>query len=62
MSVTGLCDICESAEAEFTCSQCSAAVCELHYEKTEGLCSDCAVGQQKPEEREESHGREGTRR
>lgn len=42
MSVTGLCQICESSEAEYTCGQCGRAVCSRHYDEAFGLCMDCS--------------------
>jgi hypothetical protein len=42
MSVSGLCQVCESAEAEFQCESCGALVCRSHYDRGAGLCVDCA--------------------
>ena len=42
MSVTGLCQVCESREAEYTCHQCGAAVCPVHFEQDRGVCVHCA--------------------
>ncbi|WP_435070179.1 hypothetical protein [Haloplanus sp. C73] len=44
MSVTSLCQICESATATQTCDTCGAAVCSAHYDRQSGLCVDCASG------------------
>ena len=41
MSVSGLCQICEVREAQFTCDNCGAVVCEDHYDEDTGLCADC---------------------
>jgi hypothetical protein len=43
MSVTTLCQICESASASHTCSGCGAAVCAEHYDRETGLCTVCAT-------------------
>ncbi|WP_199243646.1 MULTISPECIES: hypothetical protein [Haloplanus] len=43
MSVTNLCQICESAAAVDTCDGCGAAVCGTHYDRATGLCADCAA-------------------
>ena len=43
MSVQGLCQICEAAPATFQCSRCGALVCEAHYDRSSGLCTDCAA-------------------
>lgn len=42
MSVSGLCQVCESAEADHTCGRCGRLVCENHYEDGAGLCVECA--------------------
>ncbi len=44
MSVSGLCQICESREANDTCDRCGRAVCSQHYDEAFGLCLDCAEG------------------
>jgi len=43
MSVTGLCQICESAEAVHQCSRCGALVCRRHWDAGAALCADCAA-------------------
>ncbi|MFB6120300.1 MAG: hypothetical protein ABEJ68_04195 [Halobacteriaceae archaeon] len=42
MSITGLCQICESAEAVHQCNRCGALVCQSHWDPEAGLCVDCA--------------------
>jgi hypothetical protein len=42
VSRTGLCQVCEAAAAQFGCDACGAAVCSDHYERTTGLCIQCA--------------------
>jgi hypothetical protein len=42
MSVETLCQICESAPAEYQCDRCSALVCPAHYDAATGLCTECA--------------------
>ncbi|AZH26869.1 zinc finger HIT domain-containing protein [Haloplanus aerogenes] len=44
MSVTTLCQVCESATANYTCDACGAAVCAEHYDRAAGLCVSCAAG------------------
>jgi hypothetical protein len=45
MSVTGLCQICESAQANHSCPRCGRVVCETHYDPESGLCTeDAATG------------------
>ncbi|ELY42120.1 hypothetical protein [Natronorubrum sulfidifaciens] len=41
MSVSGLCQVCESRPAEEQCQNCGALVCTVHYNETKGLCTDC---------------------
>ncbi|WP_435099779.1 hypothetical protein [Halarchaeum sp. P4] len=47
MSVTGLCQICESAEARFACDRCGAVVCRAHYDAELGVCAECASEQRR---------------
>lgn len=49
MSVSGLCQICESAEARGSCERCGRLVCEKHYDEAFGLCLDCSEGGSGPE-------------
>lgn len=42
MSTTGVCQICENAEGRYTCGNCGSLVCEAHYVKELGLCTQCA--------------------
>lgn len=44
MSVSGLCQICESAEARDTCERCGRVVCAQHYDEAFGLCLECSEG------------------
>jgi len=46
MSVTSLCQVCESSTANNTCGGCGAAVCIDHYDRETGLCSLCLSGTQ----------------
>ncbi|NLV10076.1 hypothetical protein GOC74_09055 [Halomicrobium mukohataei] len=41
MSVTGLCEICESATSEDACDLCGRQVCENHYAESDGICTAC---------------------
>ena len=43
MSVSGLCQICETRPARERCENCGTLVCELHYDREMGLCADCAA-------------------
>ena len=43
MSVSGLCQICESRPAQDRCENCGTFACRVHYERTMGLCVDCAA-------------------
>ncbi|MGB9987581.1 hypothetical protein [Salarchaeum japonicum] len=42
MSVTGVCQVCESADARHACGQCGRVVCSDHYDRETGLCTECA--------------------
>ncbi|MFB6266994.1 MAG: hypothetical protein ABEI31_04975 [Halodesulfurarchaeum sp.] len=42
MSVTGLCQVCEGAEAKFSCGRCGRLVCGDHYDRGSGMCIECA--------------------
>ena len=42
MSVSGLCTICEAAQARHACESCGALVCDDHYDAEAGLCVHCA--------------------
>ncbi|WP_265112334.1 hypothetical protein [Halosolutus halophilus] len=52
MSISGLCQICESRPAEQRCRNCGTLVCEAHYEQGKGLCADCAA-QAQPDQNED---------
>ncbi|ODR83456.1 hypothetical protein BG842_09025 [Haladaptatus sp. W1] len=43
MSVTGLCQICEAAEATHDCDRCGALVCDEHWNRQSGFCVECAA-------------------
>lgn len=43
MGVTGVCQICESAEARHACERCGMLVCADHYDPELGFCADCAA-------------------
>lgn len=45
MSVSSLCQVCQSARADEQCSQCGALVCRTHFERSVGRCAECAGGQ-----------------
>jgi hypothetical protein len=44
MSVTGLCQICETARADHKCTACGLLVCDTHFDGEHGVCTDCASG------------------
>ncbi|QCJ46138.1 hypothetical protein [Haloprofundus sp. MHR1] len=43
MSVSGVCQVCESAEATHTCPNCGAMVCDEHYDRELSICVQCAA-------------------
>lgn len=43
MSLSGLCQVCESTTAEHSCDQCGTQVCDEHYDQMQGVCVRCAT-------------------
>jgi hypothetical protein len=43
MSVSGLCEVCESARADERCEHCGAFVCLDHYDRDLAMCTACAA-------------------
>ncbi|WP_323675435.1 hypothetical protein [Halorubellus sp. PRR65] len=43
MSVSGLCQVCESNAAEESCERCGALVCERHYDGEHAMCVSCVA-------------------
>lgn len=43
MSITGLCQICESRPADHRCDGCGTLACDVHFESDRGLCVDCVA-------------------
>ena len=43
MSVSGLCQVCESDPAVDRCERCGALACGRHYDPDEGLCVECVA-------------------
>ncbi|MFB6299002.1 MAG: hypothetical protein ABEH65_01940 [Halobacteriales archaeon] len=41
MSVSGLCQVCQTAEAIDRCESCGSLVCREHYEPGVGQCVEC---------------------
>lgn len=58
MSVSGLCEICEAATIEDQCDRCGRLVCEDHYDRETGLCTDCAAEARRPTDGEEKDDRD----
>ncbi len=44
MSVSGLCQICQSRPAAARCDNCGTIACADHYEEGLGICLDCKSG------------------
>ncbi|SDQ88634.1 hypothetical protein [Natronobacterium texcoconense] len=53
MSVSGLCQICESRPAQQRCGNCGTLTCLQHYERDKGLCADCAAQAQPSPDRDD---------
>jgi hypothetical protein len=43
MSVSGLCEICTTREAEHVCDRCGSMVCDEHVDETTGYCVECVA-------------------
>ncbi|WP_433625727.1 hypothetical protein [Halomicrococcus sp. NG-SE-24] len=43
MSVSGLCQICESREATHDCDRCGKLVCDEHWSRDSGFCVECVA-------------------
>ena len=43
MSVSGLCQICQTRTAQHRCDNCGTFACDRHFESGLGLCADCAA-------------------
>jgi hypothetical protein len=43
MSFTGVCQICEAAEARHACDHCGRTVCDDHYDREVTACTECAT-------------------
>lgn len=41
MSVSGLCEVCSTAEVEGTCNRCGQLACRRHYDEDSGWCVEC---------------------
>jgi hypothetical protein len=56
MSVSGLCEICQSADVEDGCDRCGRVVCADHYDPETGFCTDCLAefGERPSDGRDES--------
>lgn len=58
MSVSGLCEICEADTIEDQCDRCGKLVCEDHYDRETGLCTDCAAEARRPTDGERKEDRD----
>lgn len=43
MSVSGLCEICQDAQAVDRCERCGTVVCREHFAEGLGYCTSCAA-------------------
>ncbi|MFC7325570.1 hypothetical protein ACFQMF_13390 [Halorubrum rutilum] len=46
MSVAGLCQVCEAAQARHACPRCGRGVCDDHWNGTVSACAACTRGRQ----------------
>ncbi|NHN41473.1 hypothetical protein G9C85_07450 [Halorubellus sp. JP-L1] len=58
MSVSGLCQICESAQAVDRCERCGALACDTHYERDPGLCATCLAETSRDDDGDRDGGRQ----
>jgi len=54
MSITGLCQLCENAEASNQCQRCASLVCDRHYNTEVTVCVECASQSQSGRESPDS--------
>ena len=43
MSISGMCELCSTAEVEHTCGRCAKLVCDRHYDEEMGMCVECSA-------------------
>lgn len=43
MSVSGLCEICQTPDVDYTCDRCGQLVCDEHFDENVGFCVECAA-------------------
>jgi hypothetical protein len=43
MSVSGMCEICQQPDVEYTCDRCGKLVCDDHFDTSVGYCVQCAA-------------------
>ncbi|GAB3680290.1 hypothetical protein GCM10028857_02810 [Salinarchaeum chitinilyticum] len=43
MSVSGLCEVCQDAQAVDRCDRCGAVVCREHFAEGLSYCTSCAA-------------------
>ena len=51
MSVSGMCEICGEGETAFGCDRCGKLVCDEHYDRETGYCTECAAELRRPRDR-----------
>lgn len=62
MSLSGLCEVCQTPSVEHTCDRCGQLVCDTHFDETVGVCVECAseVGRQPDPVGQDQGGPDGT--
>jgi hypothetical protein len=48
MSVSGTCELCALGDADWGCDRCGRLICDDHYDRQSGYCTDCAEKMRRP--------------
>lgn len=43
MSVSGLCEICQTPDVDHSCDRCGQLVCDRHFDAELGICTECVA-------------------
>lgn len=51
MSISGGCELCATGDVSFSCDRCGKLVCDEHYDRDSGYCTECAAELRHPRDR-----------